>query len=198
MSEWRQIRDGIPDLVPMTDRSPGMHVSTIIHHLCVQRGDYKERDSNSELPMSRLQLGCALETAIADRYALTYPGRYIRPGELCKDGLFGTPDLFDCQDSAVEEVKLTWMSSNLDWHGDKIWKYTVQVMAYCHMMDVSLGRLHIAFVNGDYRAFEVHYPVLEREFTRRELIENWAMLLTHGRKLERESRMRSTKSEESN
>lgn len=184
MSEIKLLSDKIPALLPMQDRSPGMHVSTVITDLCVRLGYF----SGDGLPVNQLwmELGQALEWAICDRLDREFPGRYLQPGELELDGLFGTPDLINLDDWANEEIKMAWMSSKNKPDEQKMWRYWVQVKAYCKMMGTNIGRLRVCFVNGDYSAPGPAYRFWEQEFTDEELDENWAMLITAGARLEEE------------
>lgn len=102
------IRSGIPDLLPMLNRSPGIHVSNIISDICYRTGRYNR---DTEMDKSKLQLGCALEHAICQRYIEHYQDRYMFGTELELDGIYGTSDIIDTRDFAVEEVKLSWISS---------------------------------------------------------------------------------------
>lgn len=112
MPKWGLISTSLPDLLPMRNRSPGIHVSDVIHDLCVRLGHYK-RSPHTENTTSRWQLGCALEDAIAERFARDAPSNYMRGFELQQDGLYLTPDLLHVEPSrlTVVEVKLTWVSS---------------------------------------------------------------------------------------
>jgi len=123
-----------------------------------------------------------------------------------KSGLavFGHPDLFNKVDQAVHEFKLTWLSAG--WleeepeeiltevrqypngdklsriqsgiNGQKFWRFWCQVMAYCYMMGVNLGRLHICFIRGNYRDIQDPiYKVYERRFEESELVGNWVALM---------------------
>ena len=168
----------------MEGRSEGMHVSTVITDLC-QRLGYFEGD----LPPNQLwmELGNALEDSMVLRLQQEFPDRYIQPGELELDGLFGTPDLYDIEDDADEEIKLAWMSAKQEPDGQKMWRYWVQVKAYCKMIGTNVGRLRVCFVNGDYSTPGPAYRFWEQEFTDEELDENWAMLVTAGQRLEEES-----------
>lgn len=187
MGEIVLLQQGMEELLPMLDRSPGTHVSSVINSLCVRMGYHEERDEGDRPPQTMLELGCALEHAIASRLALQYPNRFIQVGELELDGMFGTPDLLNFEHSAVEEVKLTWMSSNQPVDGPKMWKYWVQIKAYCWMMKWSIGRLRVCHINGDWK-FNSHgpnpiYNVWEQRFTRLELEKNWTMLIKHAEKM---------------
>lgn len=181
----KPIDDGItvlsstmPKLLPMQGRSKGLHVSTIIRDICVHHGHY---DDQGTWNYAQLELGCALEHAIAHRLSLDKPGRYIQPGEQELDGTFGTPDLYDTLDDvtscgAIEEIKCTWMSSSRGPRDDKHWKWWAQVKAYCKMMGTRVGRLRIVFINDDYKGDVAGYRHWQQIFTQRQLDEHWYML----------------------
>src|ERR1700674_3318476 len=179
----RLVSEGIPDLCPMTNRSPGLHLSTIINDLCIRLGYYKERERD-HLDMTRMQLGCAHEEAIISRYARTYPERYIQPGEVQASGIYITPDLQDIEDWAAEEVKLTWMGAVTDPLAEKLRRYWWQIAGECVGLGTDIGRLNATFINGDYRRERRPINrVWERRFSKRELSETWAMLVNHGSKI---------------
>lgn len=189
MPEYRLVSTAIPDLLPMENRSPGTHVSHVIHDLCIKLGHYER--TGGLPPMTRLQLGQALEHAIIDRYQQHEPDRYVKPGELHKDGLYGTPDLLDTLDYLVHEMKLTWMSAKNgdDPASEKFWKYWVQVKGYCWMLETNMAMLHVCFVNGYYTHGKddgPEYRVWQAVFTEQELWENWKMLLSGAERLRKE------------
>lgn len=189
----RELPDGIPDLLPMQGRSPGTHVSDIIRYLCIKLRHFDD-EGDAEPPITRWQFGAALERAIGNRFAEHFPDRYVGVGELELDGLHGTPDLVDLQDWAVEEIKLTWMSSRHETNSKKFWKYWVQLKSYCWMLETGLGRLSVGFVNGNYvfgtPEANPTYKRWEAEFTKKELQENWNMLLKNRDAAERWMRAR--------
>lgn len=184
MGDITLLSSAMPNLLPMENRSAGLHVSEIIHYLCYKLGIFKEREpsadgAEADPNMAWMQLGCALEHAIAQRYELHEPGRYSCVGELEQDNIYLTPDLYDHVDNAVVEIKLAWMSSDQDVDGDRFWRYWVQVKAYCYVLETLIGRLHVAHVMGNYRdKREPRYNVWEQRFTREELVSNWQMLVT--------------------
>lgn len=177
------VSSGLRDLTPMEGRSSGIHISGIIYALCVARGIYKPGSTLAEDEKTRMNLGNALEDAIIARYCVSDKRRYIRIGEQECDGLFGTPDMLDTEEWAVHEMKLTWMSSRHAVDSAKLWKYLVQLKAYCYMLKTLVGYLHICFVNGDYSyqspGGDPTYKVFRLEFTKQELDDNWAMLVNH-------------------
>lgn len=173
----RLVASSIPDLLPMLDRSEGAHVSAIINSLCLRLGHYS--DDSSPVNMTRLQLGSTFEHSLANRYFLHYPRRYHQIGEIERDGIYGHPDLLDIILDCVEEVKLTWMSSKHDISSPKFLKFLWQLMAYCYMMGWTRGKLHVCYINGDYKGSGPIYRVWELEFSQAELAANWTMLLRH-------------------
>lgn len=170
------LSSGIPNLLPMRDRSPGLHHSDVLSDLCVRLGHYEK----SDMDMTRLQLGCALESIIALRYTEEFPGRYIQPGELMLGGdLPITPDLLDTLFYIPEEIKLSWISSRHDPSSEKFQRFWWQVASQCCALKTSTGRLNITHLRGDYKGMEIHHNVWEREFTKQELVSHEAMILRH-------------------
>ncbi len=182
----RLMSTGIPDLLPM-ERSddPSRHVTAVIRYLCLKLGHFDDDGEGVTVEQqTRMELGSAFEDLMVKALAARYEKnnyRYVQPGELFLDGMIGTPDLLDVDDYAIEEIKLTWLSSNHPPEHKKLWKYWVQLKAYCRMAETQQGRLHVCYVNGDYREERgPTYRKWEVEFTQQELHENWRMLITHG------------------
>lgn len=193
----RLIQEGLEDLCPMQGRTSSYpHVSTIIHQICLDRGYYSPQpepiDERSKLladqiKLTRMQLGSAWEWAIKDRYRHHYGERFQDIGELVYDGIALTPDIVDTQTFdltlRVNEIKVTWMTACEGDH-DKLIPYWMQVMAYCKALETLLSCLRVLFVNGDNR--EIRGPIYrpwERDFTPRELAENWALIKSYQRSM---------------
>lgn len=182
MAEIRLVGEGMPDLLPMQGRSEGVHVSHIIHDLCLRLGHYKATDDEEKGPdrYTRMGLGSAWEWALIERYTRTFVGRYSVIGELECDGFYLTPDMIDETDLAVHEMKCTWASSRHAADSEKFWRYWVQLKAYCKALGTTKGVLHVVFVNGDYRDNRSPvYRVWECEWTQEEIDANWHMLVEH-------------------
>jgi hypothetical protein len=155
-----------------------LHVGAIVKDLAIQYGYLK---GDMEMSVTWAQLGCALEHAIAHRYSLHEPDRYVQIGELEKDGIYGTPDLIDIIDGCIpEEIKAAWMSSNRKPGSQEFWRYEAQLMSYCYMIGSPIGRLRVCHVNGDWKGTGPTAPKYEYKFTRQELLENWARIKSHG------------------
>lgn len=69
-------------------------MSEVIHSLALHLGMLSD---DVELSTTWAQLGCAHEWAMIQRYDAHFKGRYIQPGEIQRDGIYGTPDLLDLE-----------------------------------------------------------------------------------------------------
>ena len=180
----------------MQGRSPGCHLSDIIHRICLEYGYYEERPEDidpetgefSEDLQTLLQVGCAFETALILRYSQQYPGLYIQPGEIILDDIAITADLMNFVPDdrypdlpyKITEIKCTYMSSAEDPLGPKFWRIRAQLMAQCLGWRTLVGQIAILHINGDYRGNRVpKFNVWELEFTQQELRENWALLKSY-------------------
>lgn len=191
MGDISLISQNIPDLLPM-QRSAGLHHSDVLSDLAIRLGWYEK----SELSMSRLQLGCALEDMLAQRYAQHYPDRFIRIGELDIDGLPITPDLtdtwgykFTSQSPIIpREIKLTWLSSRHDPSSDIFRRFWWQIKSQCIAMNTDYGMLDITHINGkyDYANPSVDSNVWGQKFTQKELSDHRTVILRHRDKMLRE------------
>lgn len=173
--------DYMPELLPMEDRTPGLHVSSIIKDLCFKLG-YLE-DDGKQRSEAYLRLGNAFEFALVEMTAREHPDRYMQIGELELDNIFMTPDLIETREHVVEEIKVTWMSTRGEPDHQKFWRYWTQIKAYCMAMETRIGRLKVCHVNGFYewvKGGEPRYRSWRQEFSRIELQRNWDMLRRHG------------------
>lgn len=211
MPDITLLSTSLPNLLPMKDRSPGLHVSDIIRYICIERGYF---DESNELDMTRLQLGKALERSLISMYVEEYQGSCFEPGELTVDGIPGTPDmLWTLNFNAVHEFKYTDRSCGLEpcninespsanhiINSDKFWKDRTQLACYCKMLwsltgDLSWarGRLEICHAKGDYSQGKVKIPhnVWDVIYSQRELKETWLMMRSYKKLIEREQSRRS-------
>jgi len=151
-------------------------VSTAIHR--VMNTLHPDRFGDGPIHQVRANLGNAFEAAIVEALATAHPERYVRPGELSHDGITGTPDLWDLEDWATIEIKLTWASSrrSVDIEDEWFWRYWQQLKSYCYMSQMNKGRLIICFVNGDYKDSGPEAMEWEDEWDLEELREAWQMI----------------------
>ena len=184
------LSSGLPNLLPQTDRTEGCHVSAIITDMCLKRRYYSEEQ---EINWTLVEMGKTFEWALIQRYLLDSPDDYMEIGEVCLDGVYMHPDLLMTKLEKVKEIKWTFRSSfpgceigqspTID-HPivklqSKFWKDRVQLMAYCRYFEWTDGELEIGYHRGNYRDRQLDHAIWGFKFTKRQLIDNWDMLLRH-------------------
>lgn len=65
---------------------------------------------------------------------------------------------------------------------DGIWRWPVQTMSYCYLLDVLGADLEAYFVSGDYTTHTPQPTRYEMTFTKRDLNENWSAIIAHAEK----------------
>ncbi len=196
------VEHGLEDIVgqngPGFERTSGLHMSDIYGSL------YKELepdrfDTGEPMDRNRLELGLSLEVMLEEGLRTRLSAQSGRPGEFVEPehGIIYSPDLIIFNGKTrLGEIKLSWMSSSQvprqkgGSFPPKFDKYFVQMMAYCRCLETPYARLYAFFVNGDYsfrktgRGTVPASPELlcwDLEFTKRELAENWQMLIQHAK-----------------
>lgn len=174
-------------------RSKGWHVMGVVKYCAVQAKLLKPGEPlEDELPLW-MALGCAWEEFAAS----FYPEMVWQPGEMERGTVFGTPDglsqtasianpaakamykrLTGIADTALEEFKFTRKKAK---HGDEIlqdWMWMQQLRAYSGFAEVNttLARLHVCYINGDYKPYEAKYLRYVILFDSREIESTWAMI----------------------
>ena len=165
------------------ERSPGLHVSTIIRSI-METLEPKRFASQGDdgPPVEWTSAGTIWEFLLeAAMTKLAMGSSLIRPGEVEKDGIISTPDAISIGDWIVHEFKFTWMSSNGAIEHKKFYHWILQVKAYCHMLGSNHARIHGFFVMGDYRGSGPQPLAWDLKFTSLELNETWSMLVNHAK-----------------
>ena len=119
------------------------------------------------------------------------PSKFLRQVEVEHDGVFKTIDAIHIPDWRVLEYKLTFRSMNratLDKIEMEFWGWFTQLKSNCFAHETRLASLFVFWVNGTY-----HPPVPQTRrydiiFEEAELVENWHMILTHKKVMEKEGR----------
>jgi hypothetical protein len=97
-------------------------------------------------------------------------------------GIYATPDALRADTMRLKEWKFTWKSlrraggdgdTEYEHLREGIWRWPVQTMAYCHLLDLTGADQEVFFVNGDYTNRQPLAMRYEMEFTPRDLSENW-------------------------
>lgn len=180
MSRITLLSTEMPDLLPMLDRSPGIHLSDIINHISISLGHYKPTPLN----IARAQLGSTFEWAMIERLLRHYPGRFTRVPERYLDGIYITGDLFDKSLWRPHEFKMTWQSAahtpaQFD-NEQGFWKYRTQACAQAKVMRSDSAVIPILHAMGDYREQrEPLYREWVERWSQREIDKNWDKLRDH-------------------
>lgn len=177
-------------------RSKGWHLSGVLKYCAVQAKIMKPGEPlEEELPLM-MALGIAWEEFAAS----LYPDMIWQPGEECRDQVYGTPDGISVMESPpgfdddwlrLEEFKFTRKKAK---HGDDIfkdWMWMQQIRGYLGMSSIGLGdthiaRLHVCYLNGDYKPQEAKYIRYLLCFTQEEIEKTWVMINKNKFKSEKE------------
>lgn len=151
-------------------RSTGIHLSGIIKHVLTTSGSLNTEDRTDEMPL-RMAIGMSWENWVVGLMGKNF---IWQPGEKCCDGIYGSPDgLTTAPIRRVDEFKATWKSEFT--HGnilaERIWLW--QLMGYCKMLATTRARLHVLWVNGNYRPPSPKYMVYDLQFSKEEIDRFW-------------------------
>ena len=185
------LRD-LADANPQTlHRTPGVHVTDVIRRQMAKidpgryGGDRKAFDADtSENWQEAGFMWEELLSAIFARRAAGAPDRF-RPGEVMRDGIIGSPDALVGDPElglVLEEYKCTWKSSrSFDLYDKRYLPWLLQIQAYLSLVDLTVARLYVFHINGNYEGYipQVHGFLLQ--FHPRELRDTWASLLNTAR-----------------
>lgn len=161
---------------PQIPRSKGVHVQAVNKALGVAAGKLSDDDAD-DFPFVRFSdtvyplmpaLGVAWEELRASMYAeheLVW-----QPYELCRDGIYGTPDGLMFDPERIWECKQTTKKAQSI---GGMWMYLKQGLAYCAMSGLKQVQYDICFVLGDYsRPYQPQATETVVEFTEGE-VESW-------------------------
>lgn len=162
-------------------RSSGVHLSGVIKYVLTTSGLLNAEDQTDEMPL-RMAVGMAWE----DWAVGLWKDMVWQPGEMELDGVFATPDGRGEMDwpglsnpkagwpvGTIEEFKATWKSEHT--HGkvtdERIWMW--QLAGNLKMAGLNYARLHVLWVNGNYRPPAPVYMTYGLFFTQDELDKFW-------------------------
>jgi hypothetical protein len=173
------VEDKLPDIGSSAlERSPGLHLSSIIKDLNKTLGRSKEGSGWDMGPTCAV--GLLWEEILSTHFAEALGDRI---GEVELDGVAMTPDGFIVDEWVLAEHKATWRSSTKHSVGD-IWDWMTQIKAYCYALNTHRCLLRVLWVVGDYRGSGPQYQCFLLTFTDNELMDNWQMLMNHKRVME--------------
>jgi len=160
-------------------RSEGLHVSGVLKSILLA---LEPERFGGEMDWTKIELGFAVERLIERAFA-ERQRNIVRIGELEKDGISGSPDGVSFDDPLapgemiVHEIKCTWMSATGCPEHKKFVHWLWQIKAYCYLAETTRARLHVFFVNGNYKDERSPlYREWDLTFHEGELAENWMMI----------------------
>ena len=166
-------------------RSPGLHLSQIIH--AIEDTIHPPEDWCSEAELAFFASGGFMWERVfsmAMRDSVV-SGDLVRPGELTLDGIIGSPDLIRISDMTGIDTKMKWRSvRSWDDAGSReknYWAWFTQCKAYAKMFGINVYEIHAFFVAGDWRPPIPQTRALRMEFTDKELNDTWAMITGYAR-----------------
>lgn len=182
-----------------TDRSPGVHASSLIKHFLQHYNlwEYADQQEVEEEERARSLHGNVLfNDAVTARICLglaweqfleKHSPHFCRPGELVLDGIALSPDaLSETNDEhkliVLHEIKLTWRSARRRPEDNTYWRW--QVASYIKATGAAIALQHCFHVNGLYEKNRIGDPmpmVSAWVFTQEEINNMWAALLAHHR-----------------
>lgn len=182
--EWTDIESRVQHTSPRLSRASGVHLSGVIRHIAIASGLL---ESITDLDAEEMPLRMAMGMAWEEWAVGLYPDMIWQPGELSLDGISGNPDGFGVvqDEPAIEEFKLTWKSENTRKNILSEWMWLTQIKGYCRLMEsrigipVRTGRLHVLWVNGDYRPPSPIYYRYLIGFTDNDINSNWSLMLNY-------------------
>lgn len=169
-----------PRMIEERERNPGVHVQAINKALAVAAGKIDddidspfERMSEDTYPLM-MALGVGWEEFRASHYSDSE--LLWQPGELERDGIFGTHDGLITNDPLeIWECKRTTKKVQ---SVAGCWLYLKQGLAYCAMAGLSRVRYDILWVCGDYsRPYQPKATSSLVEFSEKEIETWWAVVL---------------------
>ncbi|KKN52296.1 hypothetical protein LCGC14_0613910 [marine sediment metagenome] len=177
--EWELLdQPFIPKTGSGEDRTMGggvIHLTDVIYSLEKAMGwEYRGHWGEAQLTMN---LGFVWEDVLEETLK---ERECVRPGEVWKDDIVGSPDGMEPDPRGeagliLTELKFTWKSSR-QLPVDN-WRYMTQVKSYCFMMDLNIVIMRIIHIMGNYKGGGPEYKVYRIVFTDAELRENWNMIL---------------------
>lgn len=143
-------------------REKGLHVSTIVNDYVETAYPQKRKPLPSSMMVAYQEVGNLIEDVIAEQLRLR--SGWMKPAPKTVGGIIMSPDGYHAPTKTIDEMKATWTSENDFLSSPKFFKYCMQALNYAHGWDAERIRLHVLFINGNYRP---PAPKLPRTFTLR-------------------------------
>lgn len=158
-----------------------LHLSTILYDI---RDTLSPRSEMPEEDLDWYAGGGWLWERVYDRahQDAINRGLLIRPGEFERDGIVGSPDGLDLENSRLVELKCRWASSRKFDSLEKNFYYELlQIKSYLAMTGFTEAELTIFFVCGDWQPPIPCVRSALLEFTKYEIETSWGSVVKHAK-----------------
>lgn len=173
-------------------RSKGLHLSHIINFI-EDGGVVGKRDQRSD-SLNNYAAGGFVWERVLDKLIHYTPEelfemlftqaffevhnpKVVRPGEICLDGIYMTPDGYHIEDECLEEWKYTNKSLNNPITGPKFARWIqYQIPAYLKALNLTTCRLRVYYARGNYTTGEPTFMEYMITYTQQEIDETWDMI----------------------
>lgn len=174
-----------------SERSPGVHVSSIIKHIALKMNMYSDEDRTDDMPL-RVLVGMGFETMCAQ----LYKDMQWQPGEFTADGITGSPDGVEILTDGLGLHEFKYTAKSIRVKGARAeelkdiraeWLWMTQVKAYLYLLSehyrekVRQVCFHTCWAMGNYtkHTLDERYFKYTLEAEDAEVEKNWEMLLAH-------------------
>jgi len=125
-----------------------------------------------------IETGFLVEEMLAHEFRKVHG--WSKPPAIFRDGIGMRPDGYNRSSRTVDEIKVTWMSAHEGLTNPKALRFLLTAKAYCAGYRTTRVRLHVWYVNGDYRPPKPSPPVSYiLRFTPQEVEEGWEGIRGH-------------------
>lgn len=169
-------------------RSPGRHLSEIVKYIITVL--HPERYGGEGISPLRAQVGFMWEDLLSRTLARQLGMKQIEVMDQ-ESRIYLTLDGMNTREWRTREAKCTKISAANPITSARFWHWHIQMMAGCWVMETRQCELVVLHVNGSYElgggkfGEEKATPWL-LEFTDREIVDNWRMVVRAGERMEKE------------
>lgn len=168
-------------------RSKGLHLSHVINFIEGRKGDGPDRSDS----LNNYACGGFLWERVLDKLIHYTPEelfemlftqalfeipnpKVVRPGEICLDGIYMTPDGYDIEQQCLQEWKYTNKSSNTPITHDKFSRWVqYQIPSYLKALSLTKCILHVYYARGNYTTGEPIWKQHTLIYSQQEIDETW-------------------------
>jgi hypothetical protein len=144
------LTDAIKRVRQLAPPRTGLHCSTIVNDIIQTLYPRKRLAFLEEETLAYQEFGNVIEDVLATGFQLRNP-QWTKPSPRCSRGIWCAPDGWDPVTRTIDEIKATWTSEKDFEDSPKLHGYLLQALEYAYVWNATRLRLHVFFVNGNWR-----------------------------------------------